>query len=76
MPKFEVCVPEVHISRMLVEARTMNAAIRAVRDGGGDEGGCDYKDTLDPEDRPWVVTLLQGSTAIREQSYHEFPPRP
>ena len=50
MPKFIVSVREVHVQPYEVEAKDKEAAIKVVRDGGGDvEDAFEYSHTLDPE---------------------------
>lgn len=51
MPKFIVSVREVHVQPYEVEAQDKEAAIKVVRDGGGeiDDGAFEYSHTLHPE---------------------------
>ncbi len=55
MPKYIVCVREVHIQMVEVEADSEESAKKAVQDGGGDflDNALEYSHTLDPE--TWTV---------------------
>ncbi len=67
MPKFIVSVREVHVQPYEVEAQDKEAAIKVVRDGGGDidDGAFEYSHTLDPEF--WTVEEVPVDLDEQEQ---------
>jgi hypothetical protein len=57
MPKFTVIRPEVHHSYVVIEAATADDALKAVKDGEGEEVSCEYSSTLDDDEYDWDVLL-------------------
>lgn len=62
MPKFYVLRPEIHISRVEIEADTFQEAFEAVKDDQGEEVSLGYERTVQPHEsiHPWRVEDDRG----------------
>jgi len=60
MGKYTVLVREVHVSHMEVEADSPQEALKAVREGGGEETCLEYSHTLDSNSTWQVLDNEQG----------------